>query len=424
MAAAAGFAAHAEPGVRRSGDGARADLARAPFVATWDVSGGPALAVRRVGAFAALGPHRLLLTAPGGAPAAAVVAAAADAGLRVAVRLAPDAATPAYVADLVAAGARRVVLALATPDDVGAGRAAEAAHAASLALEVETTLRPATAALVGPAGRVAAALDPVLWRVVLALPARPGAHDFPPATTEAVFRQLVAWHRRTGLPVTTTNAPAFRRVVLGARGVRLPHPLPLGDGKGLVFVSRSGRIQPSEHLPLSAGDLATDRLVDVYRASRLFRTLRATWRLEGRCGRCRFQAVCGGSRARAFAASADLLADDPACAYDPPRVMSSAPALEDVVRPGERGHHAGESDRREPLADGVADLVGRRARVERAPHVRVDRTLQPRADRDADLHQLELPAIEGPLGEAGVAQGLVRGGDPGLIGGETPVGRR
>jgi radical SAM protein with 4Fe4S-binding SPASM domain len=239
------------------------------------------------------------------------------------VRLAPDAATPARVAELAAAGARRVVLALGLLDDVAARRAADAVHGTSLALEVETTLRPATAALVGPAGRVAAALHPVLWRVVFALPALPGGHDFAPATAEAMFRALLAWHRTTGLAVTTTNAPAFRRIVLDARNVRLPHPLPLGDGKGLVFVSRTGRIQPSEHLPLSAGDLATDRLVDVYRRSRLFRTLRATWRLEGRCGRCRWQAVCGGSRARAFAATASLLGEDPACAYDPPR---AAPA--------------------------------------------------------------------------------------------------
>jgi hypothetical protein len=321
VAALAGFAArvHHEP---RPRGGTRLDLARTPFVATWDVSGDPAVALRRVAAFVPLAPRRLLLVASDGAPAAQLVAAAADAGLRVAVRVPPGAATSGYVRELVAAGARRIVLAVPAEDDVGAGAAAAAIHEASLALEVETTLRPATAAFVEPAGRVAAALGPVLWRVVFALPSAPGAHDFSPATTEAVFQRLVAWHRRTGVPVATTNAPAFRRVVLGSRGLRLRHPLPLGDGKGLVFVSRTGRIQPSEYLPLAAGDVDTDRLADVYRRSRLFRVLRDGWRLEGRCGRCPFRDVCGGSRARALAANGVLLGDDPACAYDPPRLAT------------------------------------------------------------------------------------------------------
>ena len=313
MRADAGFAARdARSGSRRPG--ARPDLARTPRVAAWDVAGDPAAALRRVPAFVALAPHRLLLVAPGGAPPPAVVAAAADAGLRVAVRVPPGAATPAYVRGVAAAGAARIVLALAAPDDAGAADAAAAVHAGGLALEVETTLRPATAAFVDPAGRVAAALGPVLWRVVFTVPPAPGVHDFPAATTEAIFRRLVAWHRRTGVPVATTNAPAFRRVLLSS-GIRHPHPLPLGDGKGLVYVSRSGRIQPSEYLPLGAGDVDADRLVDVYRHGRLFRTLRAAARLEGRCGRCLFRAICGGSRARALAARGALLGDDPACAY-------------------------------------------------------------------------------------------------------------
>ena len=38
----------------------------------------------------------------------------------------------------------------------------------------------------------------------------------------------------------------------------------------------------------------------------------------GRCGYCDFADLCGGSRARAFASTGDPLAEDPACAYQPP----------------------------------------------------------------------------------------------------------
>jgi radical SAM protein with 4Fe4S-binding SPASM domain len=40
-------------------------------------------------------------------------------------------------------------------------------------------------------------------------------------------------------------------------------------------------------------------------------------RLEGRCGRCRFQEVCGGCRVRAEAVTGDTWAEDPACYLTP-----------------------------------------------------------------------------------------------------------
>jgi radical SAM protein with 4Fe4S-binding SPASM domain len=39
--------------------------------------------------------------------------------------------------------------------------------------------------------------------------------------------------------------------------------------------------------------------------------------LKGRCGRCEYRALCGGSRARAYAMTGDYLEADPACAYQP-----------------------------------------------------------------------------------------------------------
>jgi radical SAM protein with 4Fe4S-binding SPASM domain len=55
--------------------------------------------------------------------------------------------------------------------------------------------------------------------------------------------------------------------------------------------------------------------VTVYRESALFQALRDPARFGGRCGRCEFRAVCGGSRARAWAATGDVLAEDPLCAW-------------------------------------------------------------------------------------------------------------
>ena len=57
--------------------------------------------------------------------------------------------------------------------------------------------------------------------------------------------------------------------------------------------------------------------------SELFRRIRAG-KLGGRCGDCEYRGMCGGCRARAFAVEGDVLAADPACAYQP----SGAPLIE------------------------------------------------------------------------------------------------
>jgi len=63
----------------------------------------------------------------------------------------------------------------------------------------------------------------------------------------------------------------------------------------------------------------------VYRDDPLFRALRDPSRFHGRCGRCEYRDRCGGSRARAYAATGDPLAEDPGCAYTPAVTGPGAP---------------------------------------------------------------------------------------------------
>ena len=53
---------------------------------------------------------------------------------------------------------------------------------------------------------------------------------------------------------------------------------------------------------------------------------------NGRCGACTFREICGGSRARAFAAFGDPLAEDPACAYQPASATVAAMAPQGIGR--------------------------------------------------------------------------------------------
>jgi radical SAM protein with 4Fe4S-binding SPASM domain len=84
-----------------------------------------------------------------------------------------------------------------------------------------------------------------------------------------------------------------------------------------LFVDHLGNICPSGFLPVTCGNARSDDLAEVYRDDEVFRKLRDYDALAGKCGRCEFRAICGGSRARAYAATGSLVASDPLCTYDP-----------------------------------------------------------------------------------------------------------
>ncbi len=91
------------------------------------------------------------------------------------------------------------------------------------------------------------------------------------------------------------------------------------DGDGFLFISHTGDIYPSGFLPISAGNVRHDDVVEVYRTSPLFLSLRDRSGLKGKCGVCNYRGMCGGSRARAYAVTGDPLESEPFCAYVPPR---------------------------------------------------------------------------------------------------------
>jgi radical SAM protein len=120
------------------------------------------------------------------------------------------------------------------------------------------------------------------------------------------YRRLRA-HLERLVPEVDFSAPArIRRA-----------PLDVNAARGFVFISYAGMVYPSGFLPLAAGNLHHQPLPEIYRTSPLFQSLRDPTALKGRCGRCEFRALCGGSRSRAFGATGDLLGEEPWCTYEP-----------------------------------------------------------------------------------------------------------
>ena len=192
----------------------------------------------------------------------------------------------------------------------------------------------------------------MLWSVFFLVPTGRGAalRGLDAAQTEDVLNAL--YDLGETVPVKTTEAHHFRRVclqrdvlarhgddhvrllglgplyrelrgLLDERGLtgrpsrpRRP-PLRVSAGNGFVFVSHRGDVHPSGFLPVTAGNVRQRSLVDIYRDSELFTGLRDPGLLGGRCGACEFRAVCGGSRARAYATTGDVFAEEPGCGYQP-----------------------------------------------------------------------------------------------------------
>ena len=162
-------------------------------------------------------------------------------------------------------------------------------------------------------------------------------YGFVVRTVEApFFRRVVGWRR--ALPPGTDTATTFRlgplyselsarlRQLLGPPGERLAaQSVSTRDGKGILFVAHDGDVFPAGFLPLALGNVRRGQLSDMYRDSPLLQAIRRA-EFGGRCGRCEFRDTCGGSRARAFAASGDPLGEDPACPYLP-AIDLAVPAL-------------------------------------------------------------------------------------------------
>ncbi|MCC6861339.1 MAG: radical SAM/SPASM domain-containing protein, partial [Bryobacterales bacterium] len=152
---------------------------------------------------------------------------------------------------------------------------------------------------------------------------------------EEVFGFLYELSRRAPFDIKTTEAQHYRRYAAQRRKAEgrsagqgpaqgsIGRQAGINDGKGFVFISHTGEIFPSGFLPIAAGNVRRDSILDVYRRAPLFRQLRDSDSLGGKCGVCEFRNLCGGSRSRSYALEGDYMGADPRCVYEPRRLTAS-----------------------------------------------------------------------------------------------------
>ena len=222
-------------------------------------------------------------------------------------------------------------------------QAVDWAHEVQLPLQINTTLCGQSAPYLSEMADCVRQLDIVFWEVFFLVPTGRGA-DLGGLTAEQceeLFAILYRVQKQEKFIVKVTEAPHYRRYVAqreqqesgtSAPGESMPQqllrsegpghtvglaPRGVNAGNGFVFVSHVGDVYPSGFLPVCAGNVRTQTLTDIYRNTEIFRTLRNPDLLLGRCGRCEYRAICGGSRSRALAVTDSYLATDPWCAYQP-----------------------------------------------------------------------------------------------------------
>jgi len=351
------------------------DFNRAPFLVIWEATRACALACVhcRADAIPCRDPRELttteafrlldqirgfgekppLLVITGGDPMlrpdlVALVAYATSHGLT--VGLTPSgtaAATPKRLEQLKAAGLSRIAVSLDGPDPATHDafrrvrgsyawtmRIIDAALDLGLALQINSTISRMTRAHLERLADRVAEFPLTLWALFFLIQTGRGSslEQVTAEECEEILNYLYELSLRVPFGIKTTEAPHYQRVVWQHEERRMKEGLPssevtrrrqlraprsVSDGNGFLFVDHVGNICPSGFLPVTRGNVKTDSLADVYRTDEVFGRLRNPNALLGRCGRCRFREICGGSRSRAFAATGALMASDPLCVYDP-----------------------------------------------------------------------------------------------------------
>ena len=192
----------------------------------------------------------------------------------------------------------------------------------------------------------------VMWNVFFLVPVGRGqiADLLSGEEFEQVFGKIYELSHRVSFQIKTTEAMHYRRYLLQhnleerkmGHGSGHPHAAAaahkyepgaptadaktrtaswatrrVNDGKGFMFISHVGNVYPSGFLPIHAGNIRETPLAEIYREAPIFKSLRDTSKLEGKCGACEYKEICGGSRARAYALTGDPLAEEPCCIYQP-----------------------------------------------------------------------------------------------------------
>ena len=251
-----------------------------------------------------------------------------------------------------------------------ASRATEAAKCGGLDFQINTTITQHNLAELPAILDLAVRLGATVFNPFLLVPTGRGkelaGQEISPEDYERTLHWLAGQEGRTDIRIRVTCAPHYTRVlhqrhVLAKKGsgekgsdplsvqgsdpfspkcagpacapgdaaaIVPPYTHPVGPpargkgclgGKAFAFISHVGKVQICGFLETECGDLKKENFDfrKIWETSSVFLAMRDVDRYHGKCGRCEYRRICGGCRARAYAMTDDLLAEEPFCIYQP-----------------------------------------------------------------------------------------------------------
>jgi AdoMet-dependent heme synthase len=220
-------------------------------------------------------------------------------------------------------------------------QAAQSARRHQLPFQINTTVTQHNHGELARIMALAQQLGAAAFNPFLLVPVGRGAELAEFQLSAAQYEMTLDWlaerSREAGIQIRVTCAPHFQRILRQtAETEPYRHPLPTHNnsakayrdlsggclgGKSFAFISHTGRVQLCGFLEHPAGELQHNHFDfhAVWQDSELFHQVRDVDGYHGKCGRCEYRGVCGGCRARAFAATGDILGPEPWCVYQPPK---------------------------------------------------------------------------------------------------------
>ncbi len=195
----------------------------------------------------------------------------------------------------------------------------ENARRAGLPFQVNTTVTRHNVEFLPQILERAIRLGAVAWDVFFLVPVGRGmqlaGEAMEAEESEIALNWLAKVRERSPIPVQVTCAPQLARVLAESPTAEMLSARSCMAGRGFLFISHQGVLQPCGFLDIPCGDLrkAGFDLSGLWRTSPPLTTLRRTGGLHGSCGACKYQVACGGCRARANAATGDIMGPEPGC---------------------------------------------------------------------------------------------------------------
>lgn len=204
--------------------------------------------------------------------------------------------------------------------------AAGAARAGGLEFQVNTTVTRENINELADIMELARVLGAVTFNPFLLVPTGRGQELAGSELSPQQYEKTLQWLSDVdggNMAIRVTCGPQYQRIIRQKGEVNCGHGggkvfgAGCMGGKSFAFISHVGSVQICGFLEHSAGSLKENDFdfADIWKNSDFLKQIRIVDGYKGKCGTCQFRKVCGGCRARAYAATGDFLDSEPMCEF-------------------------------------------------------------------------------------------------------------